>query len=389
MSKVTLLAADWCPISIKTVEFWKELSKSGVFEYEEVDISSPIGRQLAKTHSIESVPVTFIDGKIAFHGLPTRNDAERRINEIQDKGIKETIYDLDIEMTEMKREERKVINDLEMIVKLFKRRLLNKKGNRESLEKRISDSIQDRFDTFEELKRVTRNLEIYEGDIKTIKTRLEKMKGIDIWLKERYNEILSGNLVNLTFDLEEDKDESLSHILHNMFETYRKFQITLKGSGDGLEKRKDHFLSGLDKLLGELDSKLLYIENEKNGLQKRDLDIRQKIENDKRQHSILQNKYALLVEDIKKMKAEIEASIKVEKNLIQEYRKILSRMTSALELPQGVDTLLFSSISEIDGDFRDPQIDPQIKSEMDVTQTGGDRDEKIYVWMKGEGQGQG
>lgn len=90
MSKVTLLVADWCPVSLKAEDLWRGLSKIGVFEYEEVDISSPAGRQLAKTHSIDSVPVTFIDGNIAFHGLPDRNDAEKRINETGDEGIRDS-----------------------------------------------------------------------------------------------------------------------------------------------------------------------------------------------------------------------------------------------------------------------------------------------------------
>ena len=75
MVKVTLLTAKWCPECPSAKEIWRELRKEHDFEYEEIDVSSERGKELAEENDIRSVPVTLIDGNTAFIGIPDRNEA--------------------------------------------------------------------------------------------------------------------------------------------------------------------------------------------------------------------------------------------------------------------------------------------------------------------------
>ncbi len=73
--KVILIHADWCPICQATRKLWNELKKEYPFDYEEVNLTSPAGIEYVKKYAIHSVPVTLINEKVEFFGLPERNKA--------------------------------------------------------------------------------------------------------------------------------------------------------------------------------------------------------------------------------------------------------------------------------------------------------------------------
>ncbi|MCZ7402417.1 MAG: thioredoxin family protein [Candidatus Methanoperedens sp.] len=73
--KVILIHADWCAVCQATKKFWNDLGKDISFEYKEVNLTSPEGIGYVKKHEIHSVPVTLIDDKVAFFGLPERKKA--------------------------------------------------------------------------------------------------------------------------------------------------------------------------------------------------------------------------------------------------------------------------------------------------------------------------
>ncbi len=75
MKSVVLLIADWCPVCPGAKELWDSLKKEYDFSYEVYDIASEKGQQLAKEYGITGVPVTIIDGKVVFTGVPDRKDA--------------------------------------------------------------------------------------------------------------------------------------------------------------------------------------------------------------------------------------------------------------------------------------------------------------------------
>lgn len=72
MARVTLVYAEWCTACPAAIRFWSSLRDEIAFEYEEIDIDSPAGRELAKRHQISSVPTTLIDGRAYFVGTPEK-----------------------------------------------------------------------------------------------------------------------------------------------------------------------------------------------------------------------------------------------------------------------------------------------------------------------------
>ncbi len=265
----------------------------------------------------------------------------------------EESYDLDSDVAGLKKEEEKAINEFQRIIDAFNRILTFKKKNREILEKRVNESTQNRFDTFEKLKKVTRNMETYQKNIKNTEENLEEIGNKEAWLKEKYNEILRGKSIHLLSDPERDGNGLFSDIFYDIFETDIKLQTSSNQVGrDMLENRRNDFMSRLNKLFNRLDSELLDIEKEKNRLQKIDTEIRQKMEKGEMQRALLQKNYSVFTEDIRRKKEELEASIRGEKVLVEEYNKILSKIISAIEISQEVDNMLFSLLSKVDEEHK-------------------------------------
>jgi len=57
----------------------KNSKKSMVLSYEVLDVAQPEGRMWAKKLIIRAVPSTIIDGKLAFVGVPSEEEARRAI----------------------------------------------------------------------------------------------------------------------------------------------------------------------------------------------------------------------------------------------------------------------------------------------------------------------
>ncbi|MHB1604833.1 MAG: glutaredoxin family protein [Leptospirales bacterium] len=75
MVKVSVIYATWCPSCPATKSFWKKLKNEIPFEYEEIDIDSDQGRELALRHKIKSVPTTLVNGRSYFVGIPEKSRA--------------------------------------------------------------------------------------------------------------------------------------------------------------------------------------------------------------------------------------------------------------------------------------------------------------------------
>jgi predicted thioredoxin/glutaredoxin len=68
--KVKLLVAAWCPQCPVAKLFWRALRDKFGFEYEEVEIESPVGTLLADRHGIRSVPTAIVDGCVVLATQP-------------------------------------------------------------------------------------------------------------------------------------------------------------------------------------------------------------------------------------------------------------------------------------------------------------------------------
>lgn len=79
MVQVALLVAQWCPVCPSAKRLWGSLWDEYPFEYREVDISTDEGERIVEKHHLLSVPTTLIDGKVAFVGVPDREEAMREV----------------------------------------------------------------------------------------------------------------------------------------------------------------------------------------------------------------------------------------------------------------------------------------------------------------------
>jgi len=54
---------------------WRKLQDQADFDYEEVNITTKQGRELAARYGIMRTPVTLINGEVAFRGAPSFDEA--------------------------------------------------------------------------------------------------------------------------------------------------------------------------------------------------------------------------------------------------------------------------------------------------------------------------
>ena len=73
--KVTLIYAPTCSSCPQVRALWRELQAELGFDYEEVNILSARGRDLAVQHGILQTPVTLINGELVFRGEFSREEA--------------------------------------------------------------------------------------------------------------------------------------------------------------------------------------------------------------------------------------------------------------------------------------------------------------------------
>ena len=75
MAKVRLVYASWCPSCPAAKSFWSRLRQEIPFNYEEIDIDTPRGKELAERFNIRSVPTTLVGDRPYFVGVPERQRA--------------------------------------------------------------------------------------------------------------------------------------------------------------------------------------------------------------------------------------------------------------------------------------------------------------------------
>ncbi|MEX5214196.1 MAG: glutaredoxin family protein [Nitrospiraceae bacterium] len=81
MPNITLLVSPSCGACPSAKSLWKELRAKYSFSYREVDITTSDGQELADRHSIRAVPATIIDGRLTFIGVPSRQSAEKALEQ--------------------------------------------------------------------------------------------------------------------------------------------------------------------------------------------------------------------------------------------------------------------------------------------------------------------
>ncbi len=78
--KVTLITSPACHEACENARtIWREVQQEHPFKLEEVDITSPRGRELAARHIIFTTPATLINGRVAFRSVPKRGHAAAKV----------------------------------------------------------------------------------------------------------------------------------------------------------------------------------------------------------------------------------------------------------------------------------------------------------------------
>ncbi len=76
LPRVTVITSSACSGSCRdAVRVWQAVREGYQFKFEEVDITSPRGRDLAATHNIFATPTTLVNGRVAFRGVPKLDHA--------------------------------------------------------------------------------------------------------------------------------------------------------------------------------------------------------------------------------------------------------------------------------------------------------------------------
>ena len=75
MSKVSLIYASWCPSCPAAKSFWNRLRGEIPFSYEEIDIESERGKEMAQRYNRRSVPTSLVNGRPYFVGVPEKQRA--------------------------------------------------------------------------------------------------------------------------------------------------------------------------------------------------------------------------------------------------------------------------------------------------------------------------
>lgn len=77
---VTLITSSACKSCQGAKTVWQQAQQQADFQFEEVDIASSKGRNLAVQHNIFSTPVTLVNNEVVIRGQPRLRDALAALN---------------------------------------------------------------------------------------------------------------------------------------------------------------------------------------------------------------------------------------------------------------------------------------------------------------------
>ncbi len=82
LPKVTLITSSACSAMCEDAKaVWRAVREEHRFKFEEVDITSLRGRELAAAHNIFTTPTTLINDRVAFRGVPKPEHAAAMMKE--------------------------------------------------------------------------------------------------------------------------------------------------------------------------------------------------------------------------------------------------------------------------------------------------------------------
>jgi len=211
------------------------------------------------------------------------------------------------------------------IVETFKKVLDYKEKFRNSLEEKLSVIGNEVNGNVVNLETLLRNIDIYDQNIDKISNNVGNLYSEESSLKVQYEELLSGSAV------EGDPTE--------------KNHVDQEGSRELLIQRRRSYLDNLDKSFKRLDSELLSIEKLRAELTNARGEILVKKDGAHKKVCVLEEEGKKLLDEVKGIESELESSIKEEGLLIKEFKVLIGKVESSLEIRGEMNHILFAHLT--------------------------------------------
>ena len=211
------------------------------------------------------------------------------------------------------------------IVETFKKVLDYKEKFRNSLEEKLSAIGTKVNGNVENLETLLRNMDIYDQNIDKISSNVGNLYSEESSIKAQYEELLSGSAVEGGPTEKNHEDQ--------------------EGSRELLIQRRRSYLDNLDKSFKLLDSDLFSIEKLRAELTNARGEILVKKDGAQKKIRLLEEAGKKLLDEVKYIESELESSIKEEGLLIKEFKVLVGKVESSLEISDEMDHILFTHLT--------------------------------------------
>ena len=212
------------------------------------------------------------------------------------------------------------------VVETFKKVLDYKEKFRNSLEAKLSAISKEVNDNVENLETLMRNIDIYDQNIDKISSNVGNLYSEENAIKVQYEELLNGSVMEGA-------------------EPEEKIQDGQEGSRELLIQRRRNYLDNLDKSFKRMDSELLSIEKLRAELTNARGEILVKKDGAKKKVRLLEEAGKKLLEEVKRIEAELESSMIEEGLLIKEFKVLVGKVEFSLQISDEMDHILFTHLT--------------------------------------------
>jgi archaellum component FlaC len=212
------------------------------------------------------------------------------------------------------------------VVETFNKVLDYKEQFRNSLEAKLSAINKEVNDNVENLETLKRNIDIYDQNIDKISSNVGNLYSEENTIKSQYEELLNGSVMEVAEPAEKNQDDH-------------------EGSRELLIQRRRNYLDNLDKSFKRMDSELLSIEKLREELTNARSEILVKKDGAKKKVKLLEEAGKKLMEEVKRIEAELESSVIEEGMLIKEFKVLVGKVEFSLEISDEMDQILFTHLT--------------------------------------------
>lgn len=213
------------------------------------------------------------------------------------------------------------VHEYSHIVGTFRKVLDDKEKFRNSLEKKLSAIGKEVNRNVEDLETLLRNIDIYDQNIDKIPS-VGHLYSEESSIKAQYQELLNGSAVEGVEPAEKNHEDQ-------------------EGSRETFIQRRRNYLGNLDKSFKRLDSELFSIEKLRAELTNARSEILVRKDGAQKKICLLEEAGKKLLDDVKHIEADLESSIKEEGLLIKEFKVLVGKVESSLEISDEMDRILF------------------------------------------------